>query len=109
MTGKADFSAEEWELVASGPPSAGMIVVMAQRGGAFRESFSMAKSYTEARRRHGESQLLDEIAGEKPEVDHTRFHSLEELKEHGLGRLRDALALLDQKAAPEEVGRQRDR
>ena len=103
MTGKADFSPEEWEVVLKGPPSAGMIVITAQRGGTFRESFSMAKAYAEARKQHGESQLLDEIASTKPEIDHTRYHSVEELKEHGLQHLRDAVEVLGQKATPEEV------
>jgi hypothetical protein len=103
MTGKADFSPEEWEVVLKGPPSAGMIVVTAQRGGTFRESFSMAKSYSEARKQHGDSELLDEIASTKPEIDHTRYHSVEELKEHGLQHLRDAVEVLGQKATPEEV------
>jgi hypothetical protein len=103
MTGKADFSPEEWEVVLKGPPSAGMIVITAQRGGTFRESFSMAKSYGEARKQHGDSELLDEIASTKPEIDRTRYHSPEELKEHGLQHLREAVELLEQKAAPEEV------
>jgi hypothetical protein len=103
MTGKADFTPEEWELVLQGPPTAGMIVVTAQRGGTFRESFSMAKAYTEARQQHGDSQLLDEIAAEKPEIDRTRYHSVEELKEHGLQRLHEAVQLLTQKASPEAV------
>jgi hypothetical protein len=103
MTGKADFSPEEWEVVLKGPPSAGMIVITAQRGGTFRESFSMAKAYGEARRQHGESELLDEIASTKPEIDRTRYHSPEELKEHGLQHLRDAVELLERKATPEEV------
>jgi hypothetical protein len=103
MTGKADFSPEEWEIVLNGPPSAGMIVITAQRGGTFRESFSMAKSYSEARKQHGDSELLDEIASTKPEIDHTRYHSVEELKDHGLAHLRDAVELLERKATPEEV------
>jgi hypothetical protein len=103
MTGKADFSSEEWEVVLKGPPSAGMIVITAQRGGTFRESFSMAKSYGEARKQHGESELLDEIASTKPEIDRTRYHSPEELKDHGLQHLREAVELLEQKATPEEV------
>jgi hypothetical protein len=103
MTGKADFSSEEWEVVLKGPPSAGMIVITAQRGGTFRESFSIAKSYGEARKQHGESELLDEIASTKPEIDRTRYHSPEELKEHGLQHLREAVELLEQKATPEEV------
>jgi hypothetical protein len=103
MTGKTDFSEEEWEIILKGPPSAGMIVITAQRGGTFRESFSMAKAYGEARQQHGDSELLDEIASTKPEIDHTRYHSAEELREHGLEHLRDAVALLEQKATAEEV------
>jgi hypothetical protein len=103
MTGKADFTQEEWKLILEGPPSAGIIVVTAQRGGAFRESIAMAKAYVEARQHHGESELLDEIVAAKPERDHTRYHSAEELKQHGLQHLRDALALLERKANAEEV------
>jgi len=89
--------------VLEGPPSAGMIVVTAQRGGTFRETIAMAKAYAEARKQHGESELLDEIVSAKPEIDHTRYHSAEELKENGLKHLRDAVELLGRKAAPEEV------
>ena len=59
MTGKADFTEEEWKSVSEGPTSAGLIVASASRGGSFRESFSMAKAYAEARQEHGGSQLLD--------------------------------------------------
>jgi hypothetical protein len=103
MTGKADFTQEEWELVLEGPPSAGMIVITAQRGGTFRESFAMAKAYVEARQQHGGSELVDEIVAAKPERDHTRYHSAEELKQHGLQHLRDAVSLLERKATAEEV------
>jgi hypothetical protein len=103
MTGSADFTAEEWDVVLEGPTSAGMIVSTAERGGSFREAFAMAKAFTEARKEHGDSALLDEIVSHKPEMDHTRSHSAEELKEHGLQRIRDAIALLEQKATPEEV------
>ena len=103
MTERADFTQEEWELVLEGPPSAGMIVVTAQRGGTFRESIAMAKAYVEARRQHGESELLDEIVAAKPERDHTRYHSVEELKQHGLQHLRDAVELLERKTTAEEV------
>ena len=75
MTAKSDFSTEEWQRILEAPPSAGMIVVTAQRGGTFRETIAMAKAYTEARRQHGESELLDEIVAAKPERDHTHYHS----------------------------------
>ena len=103
MTGKSDFTQEEWQVVLEGPPSAGMIVVTAQRRGTFRETIAMAKAYVEARQHHGESELLDEIVSAKPEIDHTRYHSAEELKEHGLQHLRDAVALLERKASPEDL------
>jgi hypothetical protein len=103
VTGKADFTQEEWQLVLEGPPSAGLIVVTAQRGGSFRETIAIAKAYAEARRQHGESELLDEIVSAKPETDHTRYHSAEELKEQGLQHLRDAIAVLERRATPEEV------
>jgi hypothetical protein len=103
MTGKADFTPEDWQVVLEGPPSAGMIVVTAQRGGTFRETIAIAKAYVEARKKHGQSQLLDEIVSAKPEIDHTRYHSFEELKGDGLRHLRDAVALLERTATAEEL------
>ena len=103
MTGKSDFTAEEWELILSAPPSAGLIVATAQRGGTFRESFSIAKTYAEARKDHGDSELLDEIVSAKPEMDHTRYHSKEELEQALLQRIRDVVALVEGKATPEEA------
>ncbi len=103
MTGKDDFTEEEWKTVLEAPPSAGLLVITSDRGGSIRESFSMAKAYAEARQQHGESELLDEIVSAKPEVDHTRFKTPEELKEASLGHIREAVALLKAKATPEEV------
>src|SRR5438270_3593161 len=103
MTGKPEFTQEEWDTVLKGPSMAGMIVVMAQRGGTFRETFAIGKAYQEARRQHGESELLDEIVAAKPEVDHTRYRSFEELTQHGLQNLREAIAILEAKAQPDEV------
>jgi hypothetical protein len=103
MTTKSDFSDEEWALILEAPPSAAMIVVTAQRGGIFREAIAMARAYAEARKQHGESELLDEIVAAKPERDHTRYHSPEELKQHGLQHLRDSVALLEGKATPAEL------
>lgn len=103
MTTKAAFSPEEWKVVLEGPPAAGMIVVTAARGGMFRESIAMSKAYAEARTQHGASELLDEIVAAKPELDHTRYHSAEELRDHGLGHLRDAVALVEAKATTGEL------
>ena len=101
MTGKADFTEEEWELVREGPPTAGMMALMAESGGSFRESFALAKAYAEARKEHGDNELLDALVAEKPDVK--RYSSSEELESQGLGRLRQAVELLEQKASVGEV------
>ena len=102
MTTKAAFAPEEWTTVLEGPSTAGMIVITAAHGGTFRETIAMSKAYAEARGEHGESELLDEIVSAKPKVDHTRYHSPEELRDTGLGHIRDAMALLHSKATAEE-------
>lgn len=103
MTGKSDFTEPEWKTVLKGPPTAGMIVLLAQRGGTFREMVAIGKAYAEARQQHRASELLDEIVAAKPEVDRARVGSLEEFKAHGLAQLREAIAVLEQKVTPQEV------
>lgn len=103
MTTKAAFSPEQWEEVLEGPPSAGLIVATAARGGMIRESIALTKAYVEARAQHGQSELLDEIVAAKPEIDHTKYHSAGELRDNGLEHIRDAVTLLDSKATSEEL------
>ena len=55
--------------VLEGPPTAGLIVITASRGGMFRETMAMSKAYSEARAQHGESELLDEIVAAKPRME----------------------------------------
>ena len=103
MTTKAAFTPEEWKVVLEGPPSAGMIVITAAHGGMFRETVAMSKAYVNARAQHGASELLDEVVAAKPAMDHTRYHSPEELRDSGLEHLRSAVALLEGKATAGEV------
>jgi hypothetical protein len=103
MTAKGDFSPEEWQLLREAPMTAGMIVLTAASGGTFRETFALARAYTDAREHHGESELLDEIVSEKPEFDRHRFGSNEELHDKGLQQVADAAALLQAKAASQDV------
>ena len=103
MTDKSSFSDEEWEQILESPTTAGMIVLTAQRGGSFRESWAMAKAYVEARQHHGGSELLDQIVAEKPKRDKTHYHSPEELKQGGLAHLQAAVALVGQKATQQEL------
>ena len=107
MTGKADFTEEEWERILEGPPSAGLVVSTAERGGTFREAFSIAKAYTEAKKESGGSELVDEVVNAKPEVDRTRHGSPDELREYTLNHLREVVQLLDVKATPEEAAEYR--
>jgi hypothetical protein len=108
VTGKADFTEAEWDTVLHGPTTAGLIVVTAQRGGTFRETFAITKSYVEARKQPGQSELVDEIVSAKPALDHTRYHSPEELKDAGLGHLTEAIAVLERKATSDEVDAYRE-
>lgn len=103
MTGKADFDEQQWDTVLEGPTSAGLIAMSAEKGGSFREAFALAKVYGEARGEHGESELLDEITAQRPEIDRTRVRSREELEQHALGRICEAVALVDEKASAEEA------
>ena len=103
MTTKAAFTPDEWTTVIEGPTSAGMMVVMASHGGTFRETFAMSKAYVDARSEHGQSELLDEIVSSRPKTDHTRAHSAEELRDHALNGVREAVAFVAAKATPEEL------
>jgi hypothetical protein len=103
VTGKADFTPEEWHTILEAPVSAGLAIATAHSGGTFRESFAIAKAYTEARKQHGESPLLDEIVAAKPERDKTHYHSHHEIKAAAVKHLQDAVSILGQKATPEEV------
>ena len=89
MTGKADFTEQEWELVREGPTAAGMYALMASKGGSFRESWALSKTYAEARQERGESELLDSIVAEKPPVK--RYDSAEQLEHEGLAEGRPGL------------------
>lgn len=103
MTTKADFTDEEWKILLEAPPSAGLVVVMSDRGGSIKESFSMAKVYADTREQQGESDLLDEIVSAKPEMDRERHGSAEEMKQACLDRLRNSIEVLQAKATQEEV------
>jgi tellurite resistance protein len=103
MTTKSDFTEQEWDQVLEAPTSAGMLVATAQRGGTFRESFSMAKAYSEARQQHGQSELLDEIVSARPKTDTKFGDSPVEARDRWVENVREGAALIGQKASTEEV------
>ena len=102
MTQKSDFTPEEWKTVEEGPATAGMILLTSESGGTFRETFALARAYTDARAKHGESELLDEIVGGKPQFDRHRYKTTEALHDEGLKLIGEAVALVRAKATPEE-------
>jgi hypothetical protein len=104
MTTHADFTDEEWDTVLEGPTSAGMIVTTAERGGSFREAMAMAKAFAEARQEHGASELLDDIVTHRPKTERVKAHSKEEMKDQYLQEIRDAVALVTDKATAPELG-----
>ena len=103
MTKKTDFDQEEWDLIAEGPATAGMIVIRAEGGGTFRETIALAHAYGDARKQHGQSELLDEIVSSKPEFDRHRYRTDADLKGEGMARIGQAVSLLREKATPQEV------
>jgi hypothetical protein len=108
MTVKSDFDEAEWDLVAEGPVTAGMIVLTADSGGSFRETIALARAYTDARKEHGQSELLDEIASAKPEFDRHRYRSTQDIRTMGLDRVAEAIAVVGRKGTPEELSDYRE-
>jgi hypothetical protein len=103
MTAKTDFEPQEWDLISEAPPGAAFLVITSERGGTLRETLALANEYAHVRAQHGHSELLDELVSSRPHIDHTRYHSPEELREAVLAHLREAMAALRAKAQPQEV------
>jgi hypothetical protein len=101
MTGKADFTDEEWKLLCEGPATAGMVAFTASTGESVRENWALAQSYAEAREQHGESELLDALVADQPPME--RHDSSEELERRRLDRLTEAVLVLEQKATRGEI------
>jgi hypothetical protein len=104
MTRKADFNAEEWSTLVEAPVLAGMRVVTAGRGGTIRESMAMGQAYAQARQEQGGSELLDELVSAPPTMSPARIGSSGDVKGMADERIRAAVAILETKATPEEVG-----
>ncbi len=104
MTRKAEFNADEWSTVVAGPLYAGMRVISADRGGTLRESLAMGQVYQEARQRHADSELLDELVKSPPSIDPDRVREAGgDIAAVASQQLRDAIAILEAKATSEEV------
>jgi hypothetical protein len=107
MTTKTEFNAEEWERVAQAPALAGVLVIMADRGGTIRESIALGRAYAEARR-DGGSELLEQVVATAPQVDPASLGPAEQLRQQLPERLREAVRIVQEKATPEEADEYRE-
>ena len=111
MTTKAEFNAEEWSRVVSGPFVAGLTVIAADRGGTVRETLEMAKVYAKERQDANTPELLSAIISDRPSVDPNELGASEDeskpapedVRMRGHELIRDALGILEGKATPEEI------
>jgi hypothetical protein len=103
MTTRAAFNAEEWAQIATAPALTGMLVMSAERGGTIRESVSMARAYQEARQNHP-TELLGELIATPPAIEPgSAPRTFDDLRRDVQARLSAAIALLAERATPEEV------
>jgi hypothetical protein len=102
MTTKSEFNAEEWERIAQAPALAALTVMIADRGGAIRESVALGKAYAEARR-DGGSELIEQLVASPPHVDPGSLGDPAQVRTQLPDRIDDAVRLVEQKATPEEA------
>jgi hypothetical protein len=102
MTTKSEFNAEEWERLAQAPAFAALTVMLADRGGAIRESIALGKAYAEARR-DGGSELLEQLVASAPKLDPQSVGQPDQLPE----QIREAVRIVEEKATPEEAAEYR--
>lgn len=107
MTTKSDFNAAEWERVAQAPALAALTVMLADRGGAIRESLALGKAYAEARGQGGDG-LIGELVASPPQLDPGSFGQPDQLREQLPGRIREAVQTVEEKATPEEADQYRE-
>lgn len=108
MTEKAQFDAEEWELIASAPSIAAMYVITSEKGGMLRESMAAGKAYAEAREHSTGSALIDEVVRSVNAISPNEFAGKEDLRARAVPRIGEAVSTLAAKADANEVAAYRD-
>jgi hypothetical protein len=103
MTGKAEFNAEEWDVVVGAPLLGAMMVIAADKGGSVRETLAVARDYAAAREAH-DGELMSAILASAPAAGGApRATKGEDLARAAPAALREAIAILERVATPEEV------
>ena len=102
MTGKADFTEQEWETLKKGVSGAGVLVSVSDRGffDTFKEAGALAKHLSGAREGH-DSELVRELS-ESRGTGFGLTASPDEVERETIEALRSAVAILQSKA-PDEL------
>jgi hypothetical protein len=111
VTTKADYTAEEWELIKRAPLMAGMAVVAASPSGPIglvKEMFAVGRVLAEGSGEGSTNELINALvadirAGNRPASPTESISSVEEAKDLGLQACRDVAALLARKAPAAEA------
>jgi hypothetical protein len=111
VTTKADYTAEEWELIVRAPLMAGMAVVAASPSGPIgmvKEMFAVGRVLAEGSGEDSTNELISALvadvkAGHRPTAPTESMASVEEAKDLGLQACRDVAALLARKAPAAEA------
>ncbi len=107
MTTKSEFNAEEWDRVAQAPALAALTVMLAERGGAIRESIALGRACAEARG-DGGSELIQQLVSAAPQVNPAEMGAPDQVRSQLPERIRSAVEVVEQKATPEEAQEYRD-
>ncbi len=113
MTGRGDFTDEEWARLERAPLVAGMAISLADPGGpieAVKETMASVKTIVEAAQGEGQGELVDAVAKSAAEKAQRRENPLGDFKPKGahagetiLEELRAVNLLVTEKATPEEA------
>ncbi|RUM36762.1 MAG: hypothetical protein DSY50_01800 [Desulfobulbus sp.] len=112
MTVKADFSGEDWKQLLQAPGAAGIYIMMADPNfviGSMKEAFAVSSSII-SKGKENNSELLSTLLAEFKEREmakeaQLKFEkkNLESVKKTAFDALKNAAAVLDTKASPEEA------
>jgi hypothetical protein len=118
MTGKADFSEQEWTRLKRAPFVAGMAISLADPGGPIelvKETAATRKTVRDAAESGGRGELIDAVAQEVVAEARQRKNPLHDFRAKGalagqeiLEELAEANRVVSAKATPEEAGAFRD-
>lgn len=115
MASRADFTRTEWLLLGDAPLAAGAAVALSSPGGGSREGPAMIKGWRDARQLFSEQTLISEIINDLDPQDREeqelasggrRSHkqpTYDEMLDEAIDLCERAIALLTQKATPEDT------